>query len=160
MRTPDPLTLAAGRPELEQAVRNSRRLLRRRALLGALASAAPIPGLDFAVDAALLSRLIPSISAEFGLSEVQLDRLSPERQEQVQKAVTAVGALLVGRLLSAELLLRLLAGVGLRLSASQAARYLPLAGQALSAALGFAALQALGERHIRECVLVRQALPA
>ena len=53
------LQMAAGDPRLEDAVRRSRKLLHRRALVGAAASAVPIPGLDWLVDAALLSRLIP-----------------------------------------------------------------------------------------------------
>ena len=40
-----------------------------------MASAVPVPGLDWAVDAALLSRLIPAINAHFGLTPEQLDRL-------------------------------------------------------------------------------------
>ena len=77
----------------------------------------------------------------------------------MQKAVAVVGSLLIGRFLSAELMLTLAAKAGLRLTAGQAARYVPIAGQALSAAMGYAAVRALGEQHIRECVLVRQALP-
>jgi uncharacterized protein (DUF697 family) len=52
---------------LTGAVQHSRKLLHRRALVAAAASAVPVPGLDWAVDAALLSRLIPQINAEFGL---------------------------------------------------------------------------------------------
>lgn len=154
------LALIHGQTELQRAVLNSRRLLKRRALWAAAAATLPVPGLDIAADAALLSRLIPQISHEFGLSQVQLERLDPAQREQVHKAVAVVGSLLIGRLLSAELLLSLAAKAGLRLSAGQAARYVPIAGQALSAALGYATVRALGEQHIRECVRVRLALPA
>lgn len=154
------LSLTHGQADLQRAVLNSRRLLKKRALWAAAAAALPVPGLDFVVDAALLSRLIPQISHEFGLSSVQLDRLSPDRRDKVQQAITVVGALLIGRFLSVELLLTLAAKVGLRLTAAQAARYLPLVGQSLSAAMGYAAIRVLGEQHIRECVLVRQALPS
>jgi hypothetical protein len=47
----------------------------RRALTGAAASAVPLPGVDWLVDAALLSKLMPAISAEFGLTPQQLERL-------------------------------------------------------------------------------------
>jgi hypothetical protein len=33
-------------------------------------------------------------------------------------------------------------------------RYVPLAGQAMAATLSFAAIKYLGERHIRDCVMV------
>jgi len=47
----------------------------KRALVAAAASAVPVPGLDWAVDDALLSRLIPEISKEFGFTPSQLDQL-------------------------------------------------------------------------------------
>jgi hypothetical protein len=46
----------------------------------------------------------------------------------------------------------------------QAAKYVPLAGQAVSAVMGYTALRYLGEEHIKDCVRVVQeaglALPA
>jgi hypothetical protein len=46
----------------------------------------------------------------------------------------------------------------------RAARIVPLAGQALSALIGYAAIRYLGEEHIRDCVEVckqaRLKLPA
>ena len=62
---------------LAAAVKRSRKLLNKRAMVAAAASAMPVPGLDWAVDAALLSRLIPEINKEFGLTPSQLDQLDP-----------------------------------------------------------------------------------
>ena len=140
-----------------EAIRRSRRLIGRKALIAAAASAVPLPGVDWAADAALLSRLVPQISTEFGLSPTQIDRLSPHRQERIQQAVGTVGALLVGRLVTRELLVTLAKHAGLRLTAKQATKYVPLAGQAVSAMLGYAALRALGEHHIKDCVQVAVA---
>jgi len=54
--------------------------------------------------------------------------------------------------------------VGVRMTAKQAAKYVPIAGQAISAALGYATLRYLGEQHLRDCVQVvkdaQLALPA
>ena len=80
------LQLADANPALAARVRYCRRLLNRRALVAAAASAVPIPGLDWAVDAALLSRLVPEINAQFGLTPEQLDKLPHHKREQVQKA--------------------------------------------------------------------------
>ncbi len=95
------LQLAADNPILADAVRRSRRILNRRALVGAAASTVPVPGLDWAVDAALLSRLIPAINAEFGLTPAQLDQLPAHKREQVQKALAMVGSVLVEEVASA-----------------------------------------------------------
>ncbi|MDB5825932.1 MAG: hypothetical protein JWQ73_152 [Variovorax sp.] len=151
---PSAIELAKGNADLIAAVQRSRRLLARKALLAAAASAVPLPGVDWAADAALLSRLVPQISAEFGLSVTQIEQLAPHKRERIQKAATAVGALLVGRLVTRDLLLRLARHAGMRLTVKQAAKYVPLAGQIISAALGYAALRALGEQHIKDCVKV------
>ena len=154
---PTALQLADGNPILLNAVRRSRRLLNRRALFGAAASTVPMPGLDWAVDAALLSRLIPAINAQFGLTPAQLDQLPDHQREQVQKAVAMVGSVLVGKFVTHDLITRMARAMGKRLTARQAARYVPLAGQAVSAIMGYTAIRYLGEEHIKDCVRVAQA---
>jgi hypothetical protein len=151
------LQLAEGHPNLADAVRRARKLLNRRALVGAAASAVPLPGLDWAVDAALLSRLIPAINAEFGLTPAQLDQLPAHKREQVQKAVAMVGSVLVGKFVTRDLVIRMAQAAGKRLTTRQAARYVPIAGQAVAALMGYAALRYLGEEHIKDCVRVAQA---
>ena len=161
---PTALQLAEGNAILEDAVRRSRRLLNRRALVGAAASAVPIPGLDWAVDAALLSRLVPAINAEFGLTPQQLDALPAHQRDNVQKALATVGSVLVGKIITRDLVLRMARKVGVRFTTAQAAKYVPFAGQAVSAIMGYTALRYLGEEHIKDCVrVVREAqlpLPA
>lgn len=151
-------------PALLAAAQRCRRLLHRRALVAGVASAVPVPGLDWLVDAALLSRLIPEINAQFGLTPQQLDRLDPKKREQVQKALGLVGSVLVGKLITQDLVLRAARRIGLQLTSKQAAKFVPLAGQVLSAAIGYTALRYLGEQHIRDCARVAQlaglALPS
>ena len=72
--------LAQGHPELEDAIVRARKLLRRKALTGAVTSMVPIPGVDWLVDASLITRVIPQINAEFGLTPAQISRLDPGRQ--------------------------------------------------------------------------------
>ena len=148
--------MAKDDPDLWAAVQRARKLLHRRAVVAAAASVVPIPGLDWAVDAALLSRLVPQINAEFGLSAEQLDLLDPKKREQVQKAVGLVGSVLIGKLITREALLRVTKTVGMRLTAVQAAKYIPLAGQAVAATIGYATLRYLGEQHVRDCIRVVQ----
>lgn len=161
---PTSLQLAAGDPALEDRVRACRKLLSRRALMGAAASAVPIPGLDWAADVALLTRLLPEINSAFGLTPDQLARLPHHKRDQVQKAVAAVGSVAIGRVVTRDLVVRLARTVGVRMTGKQAARYLPLAGQTMAAILGYAALRYLGEEHLKDCVRVvkdaRLALPA
>ena len=158
------LDLAQGDPALEDAVRRCRKLVNKRALFAAAASAIPIPGLDWAVDAGIVSRVIPQINREFGLTPQQIALMPDVQREEVQKALAIVGSVAVGKYVTRELVLRLAKAVGKRLTVQQAAKYVPLAGQAVSAIMGYTALRFLGEEHIKDCVRVvkeaRLALPA
>ena len=155
---PTALHMAADDAALEAAVKRSRKLLNRRAMVAAAASAVPVPGLDWAVDAALLSKLIPEINKEFGLTPQQLDQLDPNKRDQVQKAVTMVGSVLIGKLISRDLVLKAATKIGMRLTSKQLAKYVPFAGQIVAAAVGYAAIRYFGEEHMKDCIRVaRQA---
>jgi uncharacterized protein (DUF697 family) len=140
-----------------EIARRCRRTVKRRALVSAAAAVVPVPGLDLAIDVGLLLRLVDEINAAFGLTPAQIDALSPRAKAYAYQAITMVGSALIGRVVTRELVLLLLGRVGIRLSAGQAARLIPLAGQALSASLSFGALTYLGNRHIEDCErVVRQ----
>jgi uncharacterized protein (DUF697 family) len=155
---PTALQMASDDAALAAAVKRSRKLLNKRAMVAAAASAVPVPGLDWMVDAAMLSRLIPEINKEFGLTPQQLDRLEPKKRDQVQKAVAMVGSVLIGKFISRDLVIKAATKIGVRLTTKQVAKYVPLAGQVVSAAVGYAAIRYLGEEHMKDCIRVaRQA---
>lgn len=145
-------------PALLAAVQRARKLLHRRALAGAAASTIPVPGVGWAADAALMSRLITGINAEFGLTPEQLSALPAAQRDKVEGAAEAVGSVVIGKFITGELVRKVALAVGKRLAIKQAAKYVPLGGQAMSALIGYNALRAVGEAHIRDCVQVcRQA---
>ncbi len=153
---PNAMHMADGDDALTAAVRRSRKLLNKRALVAAAASAVPVPGLDWAVDAALLSRLIPEINQEFGLSPAQLDKLDPKKRDQVQKAINLVGSILIGKLISRDMVLQAATKIGVRMTTKRLTKYIPFAGQLVSAAVGFAAIRYFGEQHMKDCIRVAQ----
>ena len=143
---------------IDQIAARCRKRVRQRALLAAGVAMVPVPGLDWVTDIGLLVKLLPDISQAFGLSAQQVERLAPDRRIVVYKAISAGGSVVLGRLVTKELVLMLLKTVGVRLSAQQAAKYLPVAGQVVSAALTFSALQFVCEQHIRQCEAVARQL--
>ncbi|MFZ2295214.1 MAG: hypothetical protein WAW46_09270 [Polaromonas sp.] len=151
---PTALHMAADDAALEAAVKRSRKLLNKRAMVAAVASALPVPGLDWAVDAALLSKLIPEINKEFGLTPAQLDQLDPKKRDQVQKAAAMVGSVLIGKFISRDLIIKATTKIGMRLTTKQLAKYVPLAGQIVAATVGFAAIRYFGEEHMKDCIRV------
>ena len=144
--------------DLQTIARRCRQRVSKRALLAAGVAMVPVPGLDWATDVALLMRLLPQISAEFGLSPAQVERLAPDRRIVVYKAISTAGGMLVGKVVTRELVLSLVKLVGVRLSAQQAAKFVPLAGQAVSAALTYSALRYVCEQHIQQCLAVARQL--
>jgi uncharacterized protein (DUF697 family) len=146
----------------EAIARRCRRLVTQRAMLAAGVAMVPVPGLDWVTDIGVLVKLLPEINRAFGLTPEQIERLAPDRKLVVYKAMSAGSGLLVGRIVTRELVIQLLKMVGVRLTTQQAAKYVPIAGQAVSAMLTFGALKYVCEQHIRQCQAVVQqlALPA
>jgi len=144
--------------DLQTVAARCRKKVSRRAMLAAGVAMVPVPGLDWATDIGILMRLLPQISAEFGLSPEQVERLAPDRRIVVYKVISATGGMLVGRLITRDLVLGLVKMVGVRLTTQQAAKYVPLAGQAVSAALTYSALRYVCEQHIQQCMAVARQL--
>jgi uncharacterized protein (DUF697 family) len=144
--------------QIETAAREARRLVSRRALFAAGVAVVPIPGLDWATNVGVLVKLLPDINRVFGLSAEQVARLAPDRRLVVFKAITTGGGLLVGRLVTRELVMSMLRMVGVRLSAQQAVKFVPIAGQGLSAVLTYGAVKYVCEQHIRQCMSICEQL--
>jgi len=157
-RATDWTVVPADEREVAAVVRHCRRMVSRRALAAAGVAVLPIPGVDWVTDIAVLMRLIPDINRAFGLTPEQVERLAPDRRVVVYKAISAGGSLLVGRLVTREVVMQVLKMVGVRLTAQQAAKYVPLAGQALSAALTYSSLRYVCEQHIQQCVAISRQL--
>ncbi len=144
--------------EVAAVVRQCRRLVTRRAMIAAGVAVVPVPGLDWVTDVAVLMKLIPEINRAFGLTPEQVERLAPDRRLVVYKTISAGSGMLVGRLVTRELIIKLLKLVGIRLTTQQAAKFVPIAGQAISAALTFSSLKFVCEQHIQQCVAVSEQL--
>jgi uncharacterized protein (DUF697 family) len=135
-----------------------RRVVTQRALMAAGVAMVPVPGLDWLTDVGVLVKLLPEINRAFGLSPDQIERLAPDRRVVVYKAISTGGGLLVGKLVTRELVIQALKIVGVRLTTQQAAKFVPIAGQAVSAMLTFGALKYVCEQHIRQCQAVARQL--
>jgi uncharacterized protein (DUF697 family) len=148
-----------GTPDaIERAAQRCRKLVTRRALMAAGVAMVPLPGLDWLTDIGVLVKLLPEINTAFGLSPQQVERLAPNRRVVVYKALSAAGGMVVGRVITREVVVQLVKMVGVRLSAQQAAKFVPVAGQMVSAALTFSALKYVCHQHIAQCEAVARQL--
>jgi len=150
--------LPRGVAELDDAIRRARKLVSRRAALASAAVLVPIPGFDLAADVGTLMRLIPEINQTFGLAPDQIDRLHPRLRAAVYQAILIAGGTLIGKIMTTQLVFAALKKAGMKVTVKQVAKYVPIAGQALSAAISFAALKYVCHQHIKDCVRVVETL--
>ena len=120
-------------------------MVKRRALVAAGVAMVPVPALDWMTGVGLLMELLPRINAEFGLSNEQIERLAPDRRLVVYKAISTGGGMLVGKIVTRDLVIWMLKLVGVRLTTQQAAKFVPIAGQAVSAVPAVAAIRPVQE---------------
>lgn len=135
-----------------------RKLVQRRAMVSAGMSAVPIPGVDVVSDVRLFAGLIDDINREFGLTPEQIERMRPKFKLIAYQAAVSVGGVMVGKLVTREVVLRLVRRSGTKLLVRQAGKLVPIAGQLASAAIGFFAFRQIGYQHVDACAKVAQQL--
>lgn len=146
--------------DIEQVRERCRALVRKRAAISAGISAVPIPGVDMVSDLASFASMVEDINQAFGMTPEQIERLQPRMRVAAYQAVAALGGTLVGKLVTRELVMKLLQKSGAKLAAKSAARVVPLAGQIASAAIGFALFRQMGYQHVEACVGVAREVAA
>ena len=151
----DELVLLPTAPaDIEQVRARCLALVRKRAALSAGVAAVPLPGIDVIADLGSFASMVEDINKAFGLTPDQIDRLQPHMRIAAYEAVGALGGMLVGKLVTKELALKVLQKMGGRLAAKSAAKVVPLAGQIASAAIGFALFSRMGKQHVDACTQV------
>jgi uncharacterized protein (DUF697 family) len=142
---------------LEKIRTSCRTMVNRRAVASGGSALIPVPGIDIAVDVGMLLDLIPAINRKFGLTPEQLDELDPKHKAHVYKMIQTISATLVGVVITERLVVAALKKVGIRMAVKQVAKYIPFAGQAVAAALSFAAMRYVGNSHVDECFAIAKA---
>ncbi len=150
--------LPASPGDIAEVRERCRRMVRRRAVVSAGVSAVPIPGVDIVSDLKLFTQLIDDVNREFGLTPEQVEKLQPKYKLIAYQAAVSVGGALVGRLVTRDMVVKLLQRTGKKIVAKQASKFVPLAGQVTSAAIGFFAFRQIGYQHVEACARVAQEL--
>ena len=146
--------------DIERVRDRCRAIVRKRAAISAGVSVIPLPGVDVVADLSSFAVMVEEINKAFGLSPDQIDRLQPRMRVAAYQAVAALGGTLVGKIVTKELVLKLLQKSGAKLAAKSAAKIVPLAGQIASAVIGFALFRQMGYQHIDACTRVAREVGA
>jgi uncharacterized protein (DUF697 family) len=154
-------TLIPGNPaDIDQVREHCRRMVRRRATISAGVSALPIPGIDVMSDLSLFTLLVDDVNKAFGLSHAQIELLQPKYKLLAYEVAVGMGGVMVGKLITRELVIQVFKRSGMKYFAKSASRVVPIAGQMASAIIGFAVFRRLGYEHVEACAQVAGQLHA
>jgi uncharacterized protein (DUF697 family) len=144
--------------ELDRVRAECRKLVTKRSLMAAGAAVVPIPGVDIVADISLLATMLPEISKRFELDHEQVEKLEPQVAEKILVMASSMGNNLIGRTVTKRIVTALLRRVGKRVAAASIAKYVPLAGSGIAAAISFGAMKLVGNSHIDDCYRTAKAL--
>ncbi len=137
--------------EIEQAKKDCRSMVTRRALVSGAAVFVPLPGTDLVADVGILMQLLPRINERFGLSAEQVEALSPELKIMVFDLARRLGTKLVGKAVTTTLVTSLVSRFAARLGMKSVARFIPFVGQAAAAAISIGVMRYVGNNHVDAC---------
>jgi hypothetical protein len=139
------------RHDPQAVAQRCRQMVTRRALLAAGVAMVPVPGLDWLTDVGLLVGCCRASTPPSASAPEQIERLAPDRRIVVYKAISAGGGLLIGKVVTRDLVLRHAQAGGRAPDHAAGGQVRALAGQAVSAALTYSALRYVCEQHIQQC---------
>ena len=144
--------------ELDRVKSECRKLVTKRSFMAAGAAVVPIPGADIVADISLLSTMLPEISKRSELDHEQVEKLEPHVAEKIFVMASSMGNNLIGRAVTKRIVTALLRRVGKRVATASIAKYVPIAGSGIAAAIGFGAMKLVGNSHIDDCYRTAKAL--
>ena len=137
--------------DLDKVRKECIKMVKRRAKVSAGVAVVPVPFFDVAVDAGLLTQLLPEISARFGLLEdreaaVDLETRAVHWKEVKDRAVDFAGLMATRGIVK-----KTVQGFGGRIVAKQVTKFVPLGGQLVAASMGYMIFKKIAVDHINEC---------
>lgn len=144
--------------DLDQIKKECQKMVKKRAKISAGVAIVPVPMFDIAVDAGILTQLLPEISAKFGLisereSAIDLDAKEVHWKEMKNRAVDFAGLMATRGVVK-----KTVQGYGGRIVAKQVTKFIPLGGQMVAATMGYMIFKKIANDHIDECYKLAQKL--
>ncbi|MDO4251024.1 MAG: hypothetical protein Q4C68_05890 [Moraxella sp.] len=144
--------------DLEKVRRECQVLVKSRAKISAGIATIPVPYLDVAVDAGLLSKLLPEISERFGLIEKKSDAAHLDskdaRFDSFKTSILSFGGLVAARGIAK----KTLQGFGGRIIGKQVTKYIPFGGSIVAGTMSYMIFKKIAFNHIEECYQLAKKL--
>lgn len=137
--------------DLEKVKRQCQELVKKRAKYSAGAAIIPVPFVDVAIDAGLLTQLLPEISERFGLIEGRESAIDLESRDVHWKELKNRAVDFAGLMATRGIVKKTVQGFGGRIVAKQVTKFIPLGGQMVAATMGYMIFKKIAFDHIEQC---------
>ena len=137
--------------ELEQVRKQCRKMVTKRAVISGGAAIIPVAGTDVVVDVVILTELIQSVNKRFGLAKNQIDTYDSKTKMLIFNLIKKTGKTMVGKVITREVIVWIIQKTGNRIILKQILKYIPLLGQAASAAISISTMKYIGNSHVSDC---------
>lgn len=144
--------------DLDKIRRECQELVKSRAKVSAGMATLPVPFLDVAVDATLLTKLLPEISERFGLIEKKADVAHLDSKDarfnSFKDSLLSFGGLVATRGIAK----KTFQGFGGRIISKQVSKYIPFGGSMVAATMSYMIFKKIAFAHIEECYTLAKRL--
>ncbi len=137
--------------DLDEVKKECMKLIKKRARISAGVAIVPIPFFDVAVDASMLTMLLPEISERFGLLENRRGAVDLESRAIHWKELKNRTVDFAGLMATRGIVKKTIQGFGGRIAAKQVTKFVPLGGQLVAATMGYTIFKKIASDHIDEC---------
>ncbi|WP_201575193.1 MULTISPECIES: hypothetical protein [Psychrobacter] len=137
--------------DLDQVKKECQKLVKKRAKYSAGVAIVPVPFFDVAVDAGMLTQLLPDISERFGLIEGRESAVDLESRAIHWQALKDRTVDFAGLMATRGIIKKTMQGFGGRIAAKQVTKFIPLGGQMVAATMGYMIFKKIATDHINEC---------
>lgn len=136
--------------DLEKVKKECMALVKKRAKISAGVAIVPVPFFDVAVDAGMLTQLLPEISERFGLLEDRESAIDLESRAVHWKELKNRTVDFAGLMATRGIIKKTIQGFGGRIAAKQVTKFIPLGGQLVAATMGYMIFKKIAVDHINE----------
>ena len=137
--------------DLEQVKKECLAMVKRRARVSAGVAIVPVPFFDVAVDASMLTMLLPEISERFGLLKDRQGAVDLESRAVHWKELKNRTVDFAGLMATRGIVKKTVQGFGGRIAAKQVTKFIPLGGQLVAGTMGYMIFKKIATDHINEC---------
>ncbi len=144
--------------DLDQVKKDCIAMVKKRARISAGVAIVPIPFFDVAIDASMLTMLLPEISERFGLLEDRRAAVDLESRAIHWSALKDRTVDFAGLMATRGIVKKTVQGFGGRIAAKQVTKFIPLGGQLVAGTMGYMIFKKIATDHIEECYKLSKSI--